>query len=80
MAYMGTIVVQGHGKAIITATGTDTQVGHISKMLDTTPVQTTPLQKKLGKPVVYWARCFSNLFSYFYNRSIATHTCVLLCL
>ena len=49
MAYMGTIVVQGHGKAIITATGTDTQVGHISKMLDTTPVQTTPLQKKLGE-------------------------------
>lgn len=49
MAYMGTIVVQGHGKALITATGTDTQVGHISKMLDTTPVQTTPLQKKLGE-------------------------------
>ena len=49
MAYMGTIVVKGHGKAIITATGTNTEVGHISKMLDLSQQQTTPLQKKLGE-------------------------------
>lgn len=49
MAYMGTIVVQGHGKAIVTATGTDTQVGQISKMLSDAPAQSTPLQKKLSE-------------------------------
>ena len=47
MAYMGTIVVHGHGKALVTGTGMTTEIGKIAGMLQAAEDQGTPLQRKL---------------------------------
>ena len=48
MLYMGTSVVQGRVRAVVTATGKSTEMGKISSMLKR-EVEETPLQKKLNK-------------------------------
>jgi Ca2+-transporting ATPase len=48
MLFSGTSVTYGHGRAVVTATGMETQIGRIAKMLNETAVETTPLQKELG--------------------------------
>jgi Ca2+-transporting ATPase len=47
MAYMNSAVTRGRGEMIVTATGMETEVGHIANMLNTTVVEKTPLQKQL---------------------------------
>jgi len=47
MVYMGTVVEQGHGKAVITATGLKTEIGKVAQMLKTVKEEKTPYQKKL---------------------------------
>ena len=47
MCYMGSTVVYGRGKAIITATGMDTEMGKIAGVLADTKDEQTPLQRKL---------------------------------
>lgn len=47
-AFMGSIITYGRAKGIITATGMNTQMGKIAKMLNTGTIETTPLQKKLN--------------------------------
>lgn len=49
MVYSGTIVNRGHGSAVVVATGTQTQMGHIAKMLHEDKAPKTPLQKQLEK-------------------------------
>ena len=47
MIFNGTSVTQGTGRAIVTGTGMDTQVGKIADMLSQTDDEDTPLQKEM---------------------------------
>jgi len=47
MCYMGSTVVYGRGKAVITETGMDTEMGKIAGALAQAKDEETPLQKKL---------------------------------
>ena len=49
MCYMGSTVVYGRGKAVITATGMDTEMGKIAGALAATSKEQTPLQRKLDE-------------------------------
>lgn len=49
MAYMGSIVVYGHGEAVVTATGMDTEMGKIADSLTKAKESATPLQIKLNQ-------------------------------
>lgn len=49
MVFMSTLATYGRGSGIVTATGMDTQIGKIAKMLDSESDDTTPLQKKLAQ-------------------------------
>lgn len=47
MAFSGSVVTYGRGQGIVIATGMNTEIGHIAKMLDDVEEQLTPLQHKL---------------------------------
>ncbi len=49
MIFSGTVAIYGHGKAVVVATGMQTQMGRIAGMLKRTPAEMTPLQKQLDK-------------------------------
>ena len=49
MIFSGTVAVYGHGRAVVTATGMQTEMGRIAGMLKETPVETTPLQEELHR-------------------------------
>ena len=49
MCYMGSTVVYGRGKAVITSTGMDTEMGKIAGALAATAEEETPLQRKLDE-------------------------------
>lgn len=49
MAFMASITVNGHGKAVVTETGMNTKVGQIANMIIEDKAPETPLQKKLGE-------------------------------
>jgi Ca2+-transporting ATPase len=47
IAYMNTSVTRGRGEFVVTATGMDTEIGHIADLLSKTEAEKTPLQKQL---------------------------------
>ncbi|WP_300382855.1 calcium-translocating P-type ATPase, SERCA-type [Clostridium sp.] len=49
MAFMSTLATYGRATGIVVATGMDTEIGKIAKMLDKEEDNSTPLQKKLNK-------------------------------
>ncbi len=49
MVFKGTAVVQGTGRAVVTAVGMGTEMGSIAEMLEATVEDPTPLQKEVGR-------------------------------
>lgn len=49
MCYMGSNVVYGHGRAVVVATGMDTEMGKIADALEQAENGDTPLQQKLNQ-------------------------------
>lgn len=46
MAFAGTVIVYGRGKAVATSTGMNTEFGHIAKMVQIAKEEETPLEKR----------------------------------
>jgi potassium/sodium efflux P-type ATPase len=49
MVFKGTAVAQGTGRAVVTATGMDTQMGKVAALLETTVEEPTPLEKEVAR-------------------------------
>ncbi len=49
MVFKGTAVAQGTGRAVVTGTGVNTQMGSIAEMLEATEAAPTPLQIEVGR-------------------------------
>lgn len=49
MVFSGCSVRTGTGKAVVTATGMDTEVGKIAHLLDSAKAEQTPLQARLAR-------------------------------
>lgn len=60
MVYAGTYAVSGHARAVVVATGTDTELGKIAQLSEAPSNEETPLDKKIakfGKNVLVIAAC-----------------------
>ncbi len=49
MGFMGTTITTGRGRGVVVATGMDTELGKIAELIQATPPETTPLQRRLGE-------------------------------
>ena len=78
MAYMGSSVVYGRGKAVVTATGMGTEMGKIADAITQAEDGQTPLQKKLSQLskvltfLVLGICVFIFVFNLFMHRDIFT--------
>ncbi|MGE5637777.1 MAG: cation-translocating P-type ATPase [Chloroflexota bacterium] len=64
MAFSGTIVTQGRGKAVVVSTGMKTEIGKIAKLIKETEKAPTPIQKQtldLSKKLALFALLASGL-------------------
>ena len=76
MVYRGSEVVYGRGKVLVTATGMDTEMGKIARVISNTQEGKTPLQIKLSQlskvltKIVFGICVFIFAFSLFMHREI----------
>ncbi|NIV28167.1 MAG: cation-transporting P-type ATPase, partial [Anaerolineae bacterium] len=49
MVHKGTAVTRGSGEGIVVATGMDTELGHISSLVEEAEEELTPLEKRLDQ-------------------------------
>ncbi|MBR7090956.1 MAG: calcium-translocating P-type ATPase, PMCA-type, partial [Clostridia bacterium] len=49
MVFGGSVITYGRGVGVVVATGMNTEMGKIAKLLDVTEDETTPIQQKLNK-------------------------------
>lgn len=49
MAYSGTLVTGGGGRGVVVATGADTEIGRVHRLVGTTEAVRTPLTRKLAR-------------------------------
>ncbi len=49
MVFKGTAVAQGVGRAVVTATGMATEMGHIARLLEQTEEERTPLEREIAR-------------------------------
>ena len=49
MVHAGTVVATGHAAAVVVHTGMETELGRIATLLETSPPEVTPLQRRLGE-------------------------------
>jgi magnesium-transporting ATPase (P-type) len=49
MVHSGTAVTRGHGRAVVTATGMDTEMGAVARLLAGTEEERTPLQREVAR-------------------------------
>ncbi|MBU6996111.1 MAG: calcium-translocating P-type ATPase, SERCA-type [Theionarchaea archaeon] len=61
MVYLGTVITDGKGKAVVTATGMNTEMGKIAEEIQAMEVEKTPLQGKLEKFSKYLAAIIGGL-------------------
>lgn len=47
MLFMGTTVTGGKGRAVVVATGSETELGRIATLMTAAPIEPTPLQRRL---------------------------------
>jgi Ca2+-transporting ATPase len=47
MVFSGTAVARGRGRAVVTSTGMDTEMGHVARLLGRTEEERTPLQREV---------------------------------
>ena len=78
MMYMGSTVVYGRGKAVITSIGMDTEMGKIAGALSSAKDEQTPLQKNLGQlskilSIIVHAICVF-MFAFDIVRALVTGT------
>jgi len=49
MVFKGTAIAQGTGRAVVTSTGMDTQMGRVAALLEATVEEATPLEKEVAR-------------------------------
>jgi cation-transporting P-type ATPase F len=49
MAFSGTLVTAGSGRGVVVATGADTEIGHVHRLVGSTATVRTPLTRKLDR-------------------------------